>query len=224
MIKQHNKKYFNDTLENIKKSMKKENNRRNRLDLNTPAEIAIFNAMQEKQIKKENKPVTDLTFKRDIAVIYESFIRYNNLKGEELNLLHQFYSKVYNGINFPEHIEKEEQSKTTIEFIREAFEPIQLGEKIEDIPAFTIAKCLVEFPAFDKTRLNKRFNAYDFVVKYKTLIYQNIRHYNNYTEGKNDKQLQELIELARKEIGYSNKTWSGDIFTSLVNLYKKICV
>jgi hypothetical protein len=65
---------------------------------------------------------------------------------------------------------------------------------------------------------------YDFVVKYKILIYQNTRHYNNYVEGKNDKYLQELIELARKEIGYSDKTWSGDIFTSIVNLYKKICV
>jgi hypothetical protein len=73
-------------------------------------------------------------------------------------------------------------------------------------------------------RQTKNQKTYDFVVKHKVAIYQNTRHYNNYTEGKNDKDLQELIEFARKEIGYSDRTWSGDIFTSLVNLYKKICV
>jgi len=76
---------------------------------------------------------------------------------------------------------------------------------------------------FTRRRI-RNSKTYDFVVKYKILIYQNTRHYSNYTEGKNDKYLQELIELAREEIGYSDRTWSGDIFTSLVNLDKKICV
>jgi hypothetical protein len=73
-------------------------------------------------------------------------------------------------------------------------------------------------------RKERNAKTYDFVVKHKVLIYQNTRHYGNFTAGKNDNQLQELITLARKEIGYSDKTWSGDIFTSLVNFYRKICV
>jgi hypothetical protein len=37
-------------------------------------------------------------------------------------------------------------------------------------------------------------------------------------EGKN------LIALARQEIGYSDKTWSGDIYSSIYNTYKSIVV
>jgi hypothetical protein len=100
---------------------------------------------------------------------------------------------------------------------------IQLsGEKIEDIKTFTSTEYIPK-SIFTRRRI-KNQKTYDFVVKHKVAIYQNTRHYSNYTEGKNDKDLQELIEFARKEIGYSDRTWSGDIFTSLVNLYKKICV
>ena len=76
---------------------------------------------------------------------------------------------------------------------------------------------------FTRRRI-RNAKTYDFVVKHKVLIYQCRRCYGNFNAHKNDYQLQNLIELARKEIGYSDKTWSGDIFNSLVRLYKKICV
>ena len=95
------------------------------------------------------------------------------------------------------------KNRTAIEQVREIFEPLQKKMAIRRV-------------------VNHK--TYDFVVKHKVLIYQCTRHYDNFNEGKNDNQLQELITLARKEIGYSDKTWSGDIFNSLVNLYKKICV
>lgn len=72
-----------------------------------------------------------------------------------------------------------------------------------------------------KIRANKVF---DFVVRHKTLIYQTTRFYGNFTSGKHDSKLHELIELARKEIGYSDATWSGDIFNSLVKQYKSITI
>jgi hypothetical protein len=96
------------------------------------------------------------------------------------------------------------------------------GEKIKHPKTFTSTE-YIPMSIFTRRRI-RNSKTYDFVVKHKVLIYHNTKHYGNFTAGKNDKQLQELIELARKEIGYSDRTWSGDIFTSIVNLYKKICV
>jgi len=67
-------------------------------------------------------------------------------------------------------------------------------------------------------------NIFDFVVRHKTLIYQTTRFYGSFTSGKHDSQLHELITLARKEIGYSDKTWSGDIFNSLIKQYMAITI
>jgi len=119
--------------------------------------------------------------------------------------------------------------KTPIMQVKEAFEPIQrticadCGAKGGNEATHDCHKSFEPKSIF--TRRKERNNkTYDFVVKHKILIYQNTRHYGNFTAGKNDNQLQELITLARKEIGYSDRTWSGDIFTSIVNMYKKICV
>jgi uncharacterized protein YlaI len=73
-------------------------------------------------------------------------------------------------------------------------------------------------------RKDRDEKAYSFVVNHKTLIYNVCHHHGNFNAGKNDIKLQELIVLARKEIGYSEKTWSGDIFNALINLYRRICV
>jgi hypothetical protein len=126
-----------------------------------------------------------------------------------------------------EQIKKEE--KTSMELVREAFQSIQnarCSECNELIGTNAAHICQNEFKpkSIFTRRMERSARTYDFVVKHKVLIYQNTRHYGNFTAGKNDCQLQELITLARKEIGYSDKTWSGDIFTSLVNLYRKICV
>ena len=126
-----------------------------------------------------------------------------------------------------EQIKKEE--KTAMELIREAFNPIQNARCSEcneliGTNAAHICQNKFEPKSIFTRRMERNARTYDFVVKHKILIYQNTRHYGNFTAGKNDCQLQELITLARKEIGYSDKTWSGDIFTSLVNLYRKICV
>lgn len=159
---------------------------------------------------------------------------------EQNKLLTKFIYRYYN--LFPE---KDERDKATSDQVIELesdilslisqIEQLQKGEKIinskcADCGAIggneTTHDCHKSFePKSIFTRRRERNNkAFDFVVKHKVLIYQNTRHYGNFTAGKNDCQLQELITLARKEIGYSDRTWSGDIFTSLVNLYKKICV
>ena len=47
---------------------------------------------------------------------------------------------------------------------------------------------------------------------------------NTKHEGYKSPEGKKLIELARQEIGYSDKTWSGDIYSSLYNTYKSIVV
>jgi hypothetical protein len=143
---------------------------------------------QEPVKKVRQKIFNTRTIERDMAVIYENYIREIHPDHKEflIPILHKLYAKLYSVVSF--------QSK--------AFVPKSIFTR----------------------RIERNNRAYDFVVKHKVLIYQNTRNYLNFTEGKGDRQLQELIDLARKEIGYSDKTWSGDIFNSLVNLYKKICV
>jgi hypothetical protein len=124
---------------------------------------------------------------------------------------------------------EKKEDKTSMELIREAFNPIQNARCSEcneliGTNAAHICQNKFEPKSIFTRRMERNARTYDFVVKHKVLIYQNTRHYGNFTAGKNDCQLQELITLARKEIGYSDKTWSGDIFISLVNLYRKICV
>lgn len=62
---------------------------------------------------------------------------------------------------------------------------------------------------------------YMFVVNNKTNCYRafktGVKHKDYKTvEGKN------LVELARKDIGYSLKTWAGDIYHTLWKVYCKL--
>jgi hypothetical protein len=62
-----------------------------------------------------------------------------------------------------------------------------------------------------------------FVVMHKTDCYRAFK-LNTKHEGYKSPEGQKLIELARQEIGYSDKTWSGDIYSSIYNTYKSIVV
>jgi hypothetical protein len=75
----------------------------------------------------------------------------------------------------------------------------------------------------DMPELKRADKVFDFVVRHKTDCYRafkkSISHEGfKYSEGA------ELIKMAREEIGYSDKTWSGDIYNVLHNVYKSIVV
>ena len=71
-----------------------------------------------------------------------------------------------------------------------------------------------------KKRTDKVF---DFVVKHKTDCYRAFKRTVS-REGFKYPEGAELVKMARKEIGYSDKTWSGDIYNVLFNVYKSIVV
>jgi hypothetical protein len=62
-----------------------------------------------------------------------------------------------------------------------------------------------------------------FVVMHKTDCYRAFKVSIDH-EGYKSPEGKKLIELARQEIGYSDKTWSGDIYSSIYNTYKSIVV
>lgn len=71
--------------------------------------------------------------------------------------------------------------------------------------------------------MKRKEKVFDFVVKHKTDCYrafkQSILHKRYCTdEGSH------LVELARKELGYSVKTWDGDIYHVLWRVYKAITI
>jgi hypothetical protein len=69
----------------------------------------------------------------------------------------------------------------------------------------------------------KQNKVFDFVVRHKIDCYNAFKLSISH-EGYKKPEGKKLIELARKEIGYSVKTWSGDIYSSLYNTYKSIVV
>jgi len=72
-------------------------------------------------------------------------------------------------------------------------------------------------------RNNRKTKIFDFVVNHKTDCYQALKICNTH-KGFNTKEGSRLVELARKEIGYSINTWDGDIYNVLWNVYKSITI
>ena len=72
----------------------------------------------------------------------------------------------------------------------------------------------------DEKNARKR-RVFDFVVKHKTDCYRAFKISVDH-KGFNTKEGSLLIELARTEIGYSRKTWDGDIYHALHRVYKSI--
>jgi hypothetical protein len=70
---------------------------------------------------------------------------------------------------------------------------------------------------------NRKGIVFDFVVKHKTDCYRAFKICADH-KGFNTPEGSKLIELARKEIGYSRKTWDGDIYHALWRVYKGITV
>jgi hypothetical protein len=62
---------------------------------------------------------------------------------------------------------------------------------------------------------------FDFVVRHKTSCYNAFKLCSDH-KGFNTEQGSVLIEMARKEIGYSRKTWDGDIYNVLYRVYRGI--
>jgi hypothetical protein len=60
-------------------------------------------------------------------------------------------------------------------------------------------------------------------VRHKTDCYRAFKICADH-KGFNTEEGSKLIEFARNEIGYSRKTWDGDIYFSLWKTYKKICM
>lgn len=72
----------------------------------------------------------------------------------------------------------------------------------------------------ETTRKEKVF---DFVVRHKTDCYRAFKLDTTY-KGFNTDDGGKLIELARKEIEYSPRTWAGDIYRSLYRVYAAITI
>ncbi len=167
--------------------------------------------------------------------IMPSWMEYNNQLESEISELkeqikeeqcHNIYDKVKEA-NKPENRSFEEmeqikkEEKTPMGLVREAFGPIQnvrCSECNELIGTNAAHICQNKFEPIQ--RQNKVF---DFVVRHKIDCYNafklSIAH-----EGYTRPEGKKLIALARQEIGYSDKTWSGDIYSSLYNTYKSIVV
>lgn len=71
--------------------------------------------------------------------------------------------------------------------------------------------------------MKRKEKVFDFVVKHKTDCYRAFKICINH-KGCNTKEGSFLIDLARAEIGYSPKTWSGDIYNVLWRVYKAITI
>ena len=71
--------------------------------------------------------------------------------------------------------------------------------------------------------MNRKEKIFDFVVKHKTDCYRAFKICNTH-KGCNTKEGSLLIELARTELGYSPKTWDGDIYNVLWRTYKAITI
>jgi hypothetical protein len=71
--------------------------------------------------------------------------------------------------------------------------------------------------------MNRKEIVFDFVVKYKTDCYRAFKICTDH-KGFNTKEGSLLIELARTKIGYSKKTWDGDIYHVLWKVYKSITI
>jgi hypothetical protein len=62
---------------------------------------------------------------------------------------------------------------------------------------------------------------YLFVVNNKTNCYRAFKTGIKHKDYKTDEG-KKLVELARKDIGYSSKTWGGDIYHTLWEVYFKL--
>lgn len=100
------------------------------------------------------------------------------------------------------------------------YKDYNLFEQYFSIKLETLSKVISVINGYKKPKNKKIFN---FVVKHKIDCYhafkEDTSHKGYHTEyGKN------LITLARKELEYSPKTWSGDIYLHLWKVYKSIVI
>jgi hypothetical protein len=90
--------------------------------------------------------------------------------------------------------------------------------KIKTPDLSVLYEYLKEIPA-----KNRKTDIIDFVVSHKTECYRAFKICASH-KGFNTKEGSLLVDLARSEIGYSPKTWNGDIYFALWNVYKTICI
>jgi hypothetical protein len=69
----------------------------------------------------------------------------------------------------------------------------------------------------------RKMDRFQFVVNNKTNCYRAFKQGNNHTDYKTQEG-RHLVTLARKELKYSAKTWSGDIYWQLWKQYKSIVI
>lgn len=67
----------------------------------------------------------------------------------------------------------------------------------------------------------RKSKVFNFIVSHKTDCYRAFKICIGH-KGFNTKEGSSLIELARKEVGYSVNTWDGDIYYALWRVYKSI--
>jgi len=101
-------------------------------------------------------------------------------------------------------------------FLNQTMNPIDDGEHAQ--PSDVINKI---FDYKHNTTKERKEKLFAFVVANKTQIYQSFRHGKHCASSP---EMKELLEKARIEIGYSPKTWNGDIVSVLVNAYVSIVV
>jgi hypothetical protein len=141
---------------------------------------------------------------RNTGAIISKLKEINNRHESVLNWILRHTPEIKESLRYKNHIDEINDMKSELSALEQSPSPMERIRE-EDEPKL-------------------RGKNYDFVVNHKVLVYNTTHKYMNYTEGKNDPEVQKLISIARKEIGYSDKTWSGDIYNILVNLYIKICV
>ena len=71
--------------------------------------------------------------------------------------------------------------------------------------------------------LSRKEKVFDFVVRHKTDFYRAFKISIDH-EGFKTSEGSHLVDLARKEIGYSVKTWDGDIYYVLYRVYRSIAI
>lgn len=77
--------------------------------------------------------------------------------------------------------------------------------------------------SIDKPK-KKRINRYNqFIIDNKGKLYDAFRH-GLVEDGHNTEQGRRIVELARVELGYSAKTWDGDIYNALFRNWHRIVV
>lgn len=69
----------------------------------------------------------------------------------------------------------------------------------------------------------RNMERFDFVVRHKTDCYRAFKLGVGHRDYKSSEGLK-LINMARKELNYSPRTYSGDIYVNLWKMYKEICV